>query len=155
MPLLASLHNPLSWAAANQNSSHCCQSKMAASGQQTVADAAAAFWGLAVSPISLTSRAQLWAAGTIRIHSNLGFQAEQTRQGRCNRIRNQTGRQRQTDSQTDMQHPSEQPTYMPEVPFQPLWGQEAPPPPPIVPYQELIAGFPCSDLCKFLLKWRN
>ncbi|XP_068157301.1 protein Fer3 [Drosophila tropicalis] len=42
-----------------------------------------------------------------------------------------------------MQHPSEQPTYMPEVPFQPLWGQEAP---PIVPYQELIAGFPCSDL---------
>ncbi|XP_030374772.1 protein Fer3 [Scaptodrosophila lebanonensis] len=44
-----------------------------------------------------------------------------------------------------MQHPNE-PTYMPEVPFQPLWGQEAPPPPPIVPYQELIAGFPCTDL---------
>ncbi|SPP88436.1 protein Fer3 [Drosophila guanche] len=43
-------------------------------------------------------------------------------------------------------HPSDQPTYMPEVPFQPLWGQEAPPPPPIVPYQELIAGFPCTDL---------
>ncbi|TDG46851.1 hypothetical protein AWZ03_006735 [Drosophila navojoa] len=35
---------------------------------------------------------------------------------------------------------------MPGVPFQPLWGQEAPPPPPIVPYQDLIAGFPCSDL---------
>ncbi|KAH8403434.1 hypothetical protein KR215_005040, partial [Drosophila sulfurigaster] len=45
-----------------------------------------------------------------------------------------------------MQHPSDQPTYMPDVPFQPLWSQEAPPPPPIVPYQELIAGFPCSDL---------
>ncbi|KAH8247525.1 protein Fer3 [Drosophila serrata] len=43
-------------------------------------------------------------------------------------------------------HPGDQPTYMPEVPFQPLWGQEAPPPPPIVPYQELIAGFPCTDL---------
>ncbi|EDW42568.1 GM26078 [Drosophila sechellia] len=49
--------------------------------------------------------------------------------------------------QTVMQHPhpSDQPTYMPDVPFQPLWGQEAPPP-PIVPYQELIAGFPCTDL---------
>jgi len=46
-------------------------------------------------------------------------------------------------------HPSDQPTYMPDVPFQPLWGQEAPPP-PIVPYQELIAGFPCTDLCKYL-----
>ncbi|KAH8318861.1 hypothetical protein KR074_008352 [Drosophila pseudoananassae] len=46
-------------------------------------------------------------------------------------------------------HPSDQPTYMPEVPFQPLWGQEAPPPPPIVPYQELIAGFPCTDLCEY------
>ncbi|XP_036321807.1 protein Fer3 [Rhagoletis pomonella] len=44
-----------------------------------------------------------------------------------------------------MQHHPD-PTYMPEVPFQPLWGQEAPPPPPIVPYQELIAGFPCTDL---------
>lgn len=44
-----------------------------------------------------------------------------------------------------MQHHPE-PSYMPEVPFQPLWGQEAPPPPPIVPYQELIAGFPCTDL---------
>ncbi|XP_033245861.1 protein Fer3 [Drosophila miranda] len=43
-------------------------------------------------------------------------------------------------------HPSDQPTYMPDVPFQPLWGQEAPPPPPIVPYQELIAGFPCTEL---------
>ncbi|XP_055856531.1 protein Fer3 [Episyrphus balteatus] len=44
-----------------------------------------------------------------------------------------------------MQHHPES-GYMPEVPFTPLWGQEAPPPPPIVPYQELIAGFPCSDL---------
>ncbi|XP_065354520.1 protein Fer3 [Calliphora vicina] len=44
-----------------------------------------------------------------------------------------------------MQHHSES-GYMPEVPFQPLWAQEAPPPPPIVPYQELITGFPCTDL---------
>ncbi|XP_046810038.1 protein Fer3-like [Lucilia cuprina] len=44
-----------------------------------------------------------------------------------------------------MQHHSES-GYMPEVPFQPLWAQEAPPPPPIVPYQELITGFPCKDL---------
>ncbi|KAH8382203.1 hypothetical protein KR009_002359 [Drosophila setifemur] len=49
-------------------------------------------------------------------------------------------------------HPSDQPTYMPDVPFQPLWGQEAPPPPPIVPYQDLIAGFPCTDLCEYLKK---
>lgn len=47
-----------------------------------------------------------------------------------------------------MQHHPDQPTYMPEMPFQPLWAQEAPPPPPIVPYQDLIAGFPCSDLGK-------
>lgn len=45
-----------------------------------------------------------------------------------------------------MQHHPES-SYMPEVPFNPLWGQEAPPP-PIVPYQDLIAGFPCSELGK-------
>lgn len=44
-----------------------------------------------------------------------------------------------------MQHHTES-AYMTEVPFQPLWAQEAPPPPPIVPYQDLIAGYPCSDL---------
>ncbi|XP_061395689.1 protein Fer3-like [Musca vetustissima] len=46
-----------------------------------------------------------------------------------------------------MQHPPES-AYMSEVPFQPLWTQDAtaPPPPPIVPYQDLITGFPCSDL---------
>lgn len=49
-----------------------------------------------------------------------------------------------------MQHHShsEQSAYMPEVPFQPLWAQEAPPPPPIMPYPELITGFPCTDLGK-------
>lgn len=46
-----------------------------------------------------------------------------------------------------MQHHTES-GYMSEVSFQPLWGQEAPPPPPIVPYQELITGFPCTDLGK-------
>ncbi|XP_013117125.1 protein Fer3 [Stomoxys calcitrans] len=44
-----------------------------------------------------------------------------------------------------MQHPVES-AYMTEVPFQPLWAQEAAPPPPMVPYQDLITGFPCSDL---------
>lgn len=47
-----------------------------------------------------------------------------------------------------MQHPAET-AYMAEVSFQPLWTPEtAPPPPPIVPYQDLITGFPCSDLGK-------
>lgn len=46
-----------------------------------------------------------------------------------------------------MQHHTEA-GYMPEVPFQPIWSQEAPPPPPIVPYQDLITGFPCTDLGK-------
>lgn len=35
------LAQPSCWTAANQNSAHCCQSKMAAPGQQTAADAAA------------------------------------------------------------------------------------------------------------------
>ncbi|XP_013117126.1 protein Fer3 [Stomoxys calcitrans] len=36
--------------------------------------------------------------------------------------------------------------YMAELPYQPLWAQDAPPPPSMVPYQNLIAGFPCSEL---------
>ncbi|XP_037922362.1 protein Fer3 isoform X2 [Hermetia illucens] len=39
-------------------------------------------------------------------------------------------------------HP--EPGYIPEVPFTPIWSQDAPP--PIVPYPDLIPGFPCPDL---------
>lgn len=44
-----------------------------------------------------------------------------------------------------MQHP--EPGYIPEVPFTPIWSQDAPP--PIVPYPDLIPGFPCPDLGEF------
>ncbi|XP_075165561.1 protein Fer3-like [Haematobia irritans] len=37
-------------------------------------------------------------------------------------------------------------SYMTDLPYQSLWTQDAPPPPSMVPYQNLIAGFPCSEL---------
>lgn len=41
------------------------------------------------------------------------------------------------------------PSYMAELPYQHLWSaQDGPPPPPMVPYQDLISGFPCSELGK-------
>lgn len=49
-----------------------------------------------------------------------------------------------------MQHPSDSSPYMTEIPFQPLWAPETQPPhPPIMPYPDLITGFPCPDLGKF------
>lgn len=45
-----------------------------------------------------------------------------------------------------MQHPES--AYIPssEVAFPPIWSQDAPPHPPLVPYPDFISGFPCSDM---------
>lgn len=46
----------------------------------------------------------------------------------------------------ELKHPES--AYIPaaEVPFPPIWGQDAPPHPPLVPYPDFISGFPCSDM---------
>ena len=40
---------------------------------------------------------------------------------------------------------------MPEVPFTPIWGQGMDSAPAIVPYPDLIAGFPCTDLGELII----
>lgn len=134
------LARPSLGVAANQSSSHCCQSKMAALGN-SLSQMLPLFEGWLKSNKSDKASSAL-GTGNNKNLFQFGLPSR-TDPRSLQSYQNWTA-----DRQTDMQHPSEQPTYMPEVPFQPLWGQEAPPPPPIVPYQELIAGFPCSDLCK-------
>lgn len=47
-----------------------------------------------------------------------------------------------------LQHPEQ--AYIPDVPsFAPIWGQDAPS--QMVAYPELIAGFPCGELCNIKL----